>query len=143
MSGFPSAARTDAVMRPLKAVDGCESIWFHWIDDTSGLVECTSAEGARALLEAAGSAAAAAAASAAESEPPRVVDHTQLVLENMTLVQLDTALLYGDDGQKEGEKKEGKAEENICEQEGRGAERPLDEGDTVEEQAAFKRCCFS
>ena len=129
-------------MRPLKAVDGCESVWFHWIDDTSGLAECPSAEGARALLEAAATAAAAAAAagdaSVAKSEPPpRVVDPTQLGLEDMKLVQLNSALLYSDDGgqQKEGEEKEG---EEACEKEGRGAKRPLDESEKVEEQASKK-----
>lgn len=134
-------------MRPLKAVDGCENVWFHWIDDTSGVAECPSAEEAKSLREAAASAAAAASgsggddgagpaamaadtASVGESErAPRVVDPKMLELEDMTFVPLNSALLYGDSGQ-EG-KKEGV-------EEGRGAKRHLEEGDKVEEQAAKK-----
>ncbi|CAN0424081.1 unnamed protein product, partial [Laminaria digitata] len=109
VSGFPSAARTDAVMRPLKAVDGCASVWFHWIDDTSGVAELPSEDGAKALLEAAGSAAAAAAAAAGAvvgAAAEGVVDPTQLVLADMKLVQLNSALLHSHDGQKEGEEEE-------------------------------------
>lgn len=84
-------------MRPLKAVSGCEGIWFHWIDDTSGVVECASAETAKELLETANSAnATAAEADGADgSEPPRVVDPAQLVLSDMTITQLDSELLGG------------------------------------------------
>lgn len=127
VSGFPSAARTDAVMRPLKAVNGLERTWFHWIDDTSGVAECQSAEGARSLLEAAAAAIADAAATALApaSEPSRVVDPEQLLLEDMKIVELDDGMLYGprQDGDDGGSKE-------------RGTKRPRQEAESTDRKAA-------
>ncbi|CAB1119948.1 unnamed protein product [Ectocarpus sp. CCAP 1310/34] len=104
VSGFPSAARTDAVLAPIRAVDGCGDSWFHWMDDTSGVADCTSAEGAEALLRAAAAAADAAAdASAAASGTLAAgggangeeADPCRLSLGDMKLVRMDHALLNG------------------------------------------------
>ncbi|CAN0418686.1 unnamed protein product, partial [Ectocarpus fasciculatus] len=127
LSGFPSAARTDAVLAPIRAVDGCEESWFHWMDDTSGVADCTSVEGAEALLRAAATAADAAAAAAAASGTPAAgggdngeeADPCRLSLGDMKLVQMDHALLIGGgSGAPEAEEKEG-GEETT-----RGAKRP-------------------
>lgn len=159
VSGFPSTARTDAIMRPIKAVDGCEALWFHWIDDKSGVAECKSAEGVTALLEAAAAAAAAAAsangdasagdstnpaAEAAEGEAiPRVVDPTKLLLEDMKLAQMDRARLLngGRTPEKEGEEVKMEVEEKVEEQGGekRGAKRPRQEDDN--DGAAAEKIC--
>lgn len=132
VSGFSSAARTDAVMAPIKAatkaVAGCEDPRFHWIDDTSGVADCKSAEGVTALLEAA-AAAAAAAASGGTSEPAtRVVDPTRPSLEDFELARMTQALLEGAGEPKEaGEEGEG---------EKRGTKRPRQEEDSKEVGAA-------
>lgn len=128
VSGFPSAARTDAVLAPIRAVDGCRDSWFHWMNDTSGIADCTSAEGAEALLRAAAAAADAAAdASAAASGTPAAggggngeeADPCRLSLGDMKLVQMDDALLNGGvSGAPEAEGQEG------GEGTTRGAKRP-------------------
>ncbi|CBJ26041.1 conserved unknown protein [Ectocarpus siliculosus] len=117
VSGFPSAARTDAVLASIKAVDGCVDSWFHWMDDTSGVVDCTSAEGAEALLRAAAAAADAGAdASAAASGTPAAgdggsgeeADPCRLSLGDLKLVQMEHALLNGGGrGAPEAEEQEG------------------------------------
>ncbi|CAN0287360.1 unnamed protein product [Ectocarpus sp. 12 AP-2014] len=128
VSGFPSAARTDAVLAPIRAVDGCGDSWFHWMNDTSGVADCTSAEGAEALLRAAAAAADAAAdASASASGTPaaggggngEAADPCRLSLGDMMLVQMDHALLNGGvSGAPEAEGQEG------GEGTTRGAKRP-------------------
>eukprot|EP00903_Cladosiphon_okamuranus_P008694 g8330.t1 len=125
VGGVPSAVRTDAIMTPIKAVGGCEEAWFHWIDDTSGVAECKTAQGAAALLEAAAAAAAAAAATAAvggvSESTPRVIDRSRLLLEDLTLTQMDHALLAGSGTP--GEAQEGSMEEG----ERKRAKRPRQE----------------
>lgn len=143
-------------MRPIKAVNGCEDAWFHMNDNTSGVVECKSEEGATALLESAAAAAAAAgtaavAASAngdaqagssgrtaaAESEPPpREVHRTQLSLGGMKLVQMDRALLNGCRTLEEVRVEEREGEK-------RGAKRPRQEDDKKGAAAENKRASAS
>lgn len=117
VSGFPPAAKTDAVMRPLKDASECD--WFHWIDDTSGVAECPSEEAVQALLQAAASASAAASVEAAGVDPPPEVNPTQLRLSDMKIVQLDPSLLDGEE--------DGSLEEK------RGTKRPRQEKAKTEE----------
>lgn len=126
VSGFPSAARTDAVLAPIRAVDGCEESWFHWMDDTSGVADCKSAEGAEALLRAAAAAADAAAAAPAAGTPAagggdngEEADPCRLSLGDMKLVQMDHALLNGG-GSSAPEAEEKESGEGTT----RGAKRP-------------------
>eukprot|EP00752_Nemacystus_decipiens_P005135 g4659.t1 len=127
--GFPSAARTDAILTPIRAVGGCEETWFHWIDDTSGVAECKTVEGAAALLEAAATAAAKAEAAATEAagvseSTERVVDPLRLLLEDLTLTQMNHAFLAGGGKPAEGEEGSGREGEK------RGAKRPRQDGET-------------
>lgn len=111
-------------MTPIKAVSGCEETWFHRIDDTSGVAECKTAEGAAALLEAA--AAAAAAGLSESTKTTRVVDPTLLLLEDLKLTQMDHALLAGGGTPPaEAEAEEGSGKEG----EKRGTKRPRQEDD--------------
>lgn len=146
-------------MRPIKAVDGCDASWFHWIDGTSGVAECKSAGGVTALLEAAAAAADKAATAAAsangdgsargsspaaadEREPiPRVVDPTKLLLEDMKLAQMDRArLLNGGRTPEEEVELEAKVEQQGGEK--RGAKRPRQEDDN-DGVTAEKKCATS
>lgn len=130
VGGFPAAARTDAIMTPIKAVSGCEDTWFHWIDDTSGVAECQTAEGVAALLEAAAAAAAAAKAAVGVSESaPRVVDPLRILLQDLTLTQMDHAILAGGGAPTPTEAEEGS--ESGKDGEKRGTKRPRQE-DTKE-----------
>ena len=102
VSGFPPAAKTDAVMHPLKAVGGCEGTWFHWIDDTSGVAEMSTAEAAQALLQAVLQAAVSASANADTSISVKkaeadAVDPTRLRLGDMKVVQLNPSILEVDE----------------------------------------------
>ena len=126
VGGFPAAARTDAIMTPIKAVSGCEDTWFHWIDDTSGVAECQTAEGVAALLEAA---AAAKAAVGVSESAPRVVDPLRILLQDLTLTQMDHAILAGGGAPTPTEAEEGS--ESGKDGEKRGTKRPRQE-DTKE-----------
>lgn len=126
VGGFPAAARTDAIMTPIKAVSGCEDTWFHWIDDTSGVAECQTAEGVAALLEAA---AAAKAAVGVSESAPRVVDPLRILLQDLTLTQMDHAILAGGGAPTPTEAEE--ESESGKDGEKRGTKRPRQE-DTKE-----------
>lgn len=80
VSGFPKAAQTDAIVRTLTAAmptngEGeVRPMWFHWIDDTSGVAEFESADAARMLVKVADDATVAAAAVAVPVDMDAVTD---------------------------------------------------------------------
>lgn len=93
-------------MLPVRSVGGCEGTFFHWIDDTSGVIECQSREAAVLLLRAVDAAASAISddanlANTGGQEVPPAVDAAELALTDMKIVQLDGILAYGDDENKE------------------------------------------
>lgn len=106
-------------MRPLKDTSECD--WFHWVDDTSGVAECPSAEAAQTLLQAAASASAAASVKAAGGDPRPEVNPTQLSLSDMKIVQLDPSMIDSEEDNSPEEKRdskrlrqdEAKAEESV------------------------------
>lgn len=136
VSGFPSEAKTDAVIRPLASVNGLGSVRFHWIDDTSGVAECKSSEAARVLLLAGAAArqklqaAAGGEGVAVVSEAKTDVDPIKLSLGDLCIGTLESLTRNGvEPGEKLEVKVDGAAQASavIVEDDVRGKKRPRDE----------------